>query len=91
MRSDGVASRDENIAHALGKGIRKTDQRAADASHASRGVKVRNGCTCGAVLSSAADAVQHGVGLIAITHSCATWQIWPDEDLSDEARFCPLQ
>ena len=39
------------------------------------------------LLSSAADAVQHGGWFNSHNHSCATWQIWPDEDLSDEARF----
>jgi hypothetical protein len=39
------------------------------------------------LLSSAADAVQHGGWFNSHNHSCATWQIWPDEDLSDEAHF----
>jgi hypothetical protein len=40
-----------------------------------------------AVLSSAADAQQHGSQFGMGNAHCDTWRIWPDEDLTDEARF----
>ena len=39
-----------------------------------------------AVLSSAADALQHGSWFNSHNAPCDTWRIWPDEDLTDEAR-----
>ena len=39
------------------------------------------------ILSSATDALQHGSWFNSHNANCATWSIWPDEDLSDEAYF----
>ena len=39
------------------------------------------------LLSSADDALQHGSWFNSHNANCATWAIWPDEDLSDEAYF----
>jgi hypothetical protein len=39
------------------------------------------------VLSSAADALQHGAFFHSSDAHCDTWRIWSDEDLTEEARF----
>ena len=39
------------------------------------------------ILSSATDALKHGSWFNSHNANCATWSIWPDEDLSDEAYF----
>ena len=39
------------------------------------------------VLSSAADALQHGSWFNSHNANCATWWIWPDEELGEEAYF----
>ena len=79
----------ENIANtALGKGDRKRDQRTADASHTSRGVKVRDGSTGGRrVIRVQPTRCKTGPFFQGNNAACDTWSIWADDrDLTDEAR-----